>query len=171
MDNRTESRLVQANNGRLAGGVIDGHNVKAQRALFDVALAKEVMRGANKGFVFSLGDAQFDKREGISVEADEVELAFGMLRHMVSGNEDIAEAPQVPVSICFPTHACLQRLKLLRLGRGRGWAGKTAAHLPLHGRKSDSSEHLPPWLLHEYKPIQDKHKSRGRQDFLRPRDL
>ena len=105
MDNGTESRLVQANNGRLAGGVIDGHNVKAQRALFDVALAKEVMRGANKGFVFSLGDAQFDKREGISVEADEVELAFGMLRHMVSGNEDIAEAPQVPVSIRFPTHA------------------------------------------------------------------
>ncbi len=54
MDNGTESRLVQANNGRLAGGVIDGHNVKAQRALFDVALAKEVMRGANKGFVFSI---------------------------------------------------------------------------------------------------------------------
>ena len=33
MDNGTESRLVQANNGRLAGGVIDGHNVEAQRAL------------------------------------------------------------------------------------------------------------------------------------------
>jgi hypothetical protein len=61
----------------LAGGVIDSHNVRAQRALFDVALAKEVMRGANKSFVFSLGDAQFDKREGISVEADEVEFAFG----------------------------------------------------------------------------------------------
>jgi hypothetical protein len=34
-----------------------------RRGHFDGALAKEVMRGANKGFVFSLGDAQFGKRE------------------------------------------------------------------------------------------------------------
>jgi hypothetical protein len=59
VNNRTERGLVQANNGRLAGSIVDGHNVKAQRALFDVALAKEIMRRTNEGFVFFLGDAQF----------------------------------------------------------------------------------------------------------------
>jgi hypothetical protein len=54
MDNRTECRLVQANERRLARRVIDGHNVKTQRALLDVALAKEIMRGTNQGFVFFL---------------------------------------------------------------------------------------------------------------------
>lgn len=64
MDNGTESRLVQANRGRLAGGVVDGHNVKTQRTFSDTALAKEVMRGSmNQGFVFFLGAAQFRKRE------------------------------------------------------------------------------------------------------------
>jgi hypothetical protein len=63
MDNGTESRLVQANNGRLAGGVVDGHNVKTQRTFSDTALAKEVLRGMNQGFVFFLGAAQFRKRE------------------------------------------------------------------------------------------------------------
>jgi hypothetical protein len=63
MDNGTGSRLVQANRGRLAGGVVDGHNVKTQRTFSDTALAKEVMRGMNQGFVFFLGAAQFRKRE------------------------------------------------------------------------------------------------------------
>jgi hypothetical protein len=79
-------------NGRLAECVVDVHNVKTQRTFFDMTLAKEVMRGTNQGFVFFLGDAQFgkrefafhreasanfDEREGISVEADEVKFAFG----------------------------------------------------------------------------------------------
>jgi hypothetical protein len=63
VNNRTERGLVQANNGRLAGSIVDGHNVKAQRALFDVALAKEIMRRTNEDFVFFLGDAQFGKRK------------------------------------------------------------------------------------------------------------
>jgi hypothetical protein len=120
----TESGLVKANDGRLAGSVIDRHNVKAQRALLEMALAKEIVRGANEGFVFSGGDAQFgeaefafdgktsanlNERQGITIEADEVEFTLGMLRHVVSGDKNIAEAPRVPVSIRFPTHACLQR--------------------------------------------------------------
>ena len=40
MNHRAESGLVQANDGRLAGGVINGHNIKAQRALLEMALAK-----------------------------------------------------------------------------------------------------------------------------------
>jgi hypothetical protein len=165
MNNWTASGLVQANNGSLAGRVIDGQNVETQRALFDMALSKEIMCGANEGFVFFLGNAQFgkpelafngeaganlDERERIHVEADEVEFALGMLRHIVSGNEDIAEVPQVPVSIRFPTHACLQRLKFLLLGSARGRVGKIVARLPPHERKSDLPEHLPPSLLLEH---------------------
>jgi hypothetical protein len=63
MDNWAGRGLVQANNGRLAGSIVDGHNVKAQRALYDMALAKEIMRGANEGLVLFLPDAQFGKRE------------------------------------------------------------------------------------------------------------
>ena len=60
----TENGLVQANDGRLAGSVIDSHNVKAQGAVLEMALAKEVMRRSmNQGFVFFLGAAQFRKRE------------------------------------------------------------------------------------------------------------
>lgn len=54
---------MQPNDGRLAGRVVDGHNIEAQWALFQMALAKEVMRGANEGFVFFLSDAQFGKPE------------------------------------------------------------------------------------------------------------
>ena len=93
--------------------------------------------------LYGEASANLDERERISIEADEVEFAFGMLRHVVSSNEDIAEAPQAPVSIRFPTHTCRRRLKLLLLGSGSGWVGKTPARLPLYGRKSDSPEYLP----------------------------
>lgn len=63
MDIRAERGLMQANNGRLAGSIVDGHNVKAQTALYDMALAKEIMCGANEGLVLFLRDAQFGKRE------------------------------------------------------------------------------------------------------------
>src|SRR5260370_26502854 len=66
------------------------------------------MPGANESFVFFRCAAQFgkrelalyseasanlDERECISVETDQIEFAFGMLRHVVSSNEDTAEAP------------------------------------------------------------------------------
>src|SRR5208283_1017008 len=69
------------------------------------------------------------EREGISIEADQAKFAFGMLRHMVSGNKNIAAAPQVPVSIRFPTRACLQRLELLLLVSGRDRAGRPRRNL------------------------------------------
>jgi hypothetical protein len=94
--------------------------------------------------------ANLDERECISLEADQIEFAFAMLRHVVSSNEDIAEAPQVPVSIRFPTHTCRRRLKLLLPGSGSGCVGKTVTRLPLHERKSDSPENLPPSFLPEY---------------------
>jgi hypothetical protein len=123
------------------------------------------MPGANESFVFFRCAAQFgkrelalysqasanlDERECISLEADQIEFAFAMLRHVVSSNEDIAEAPQAPVSIRFPTHTCRRRLKLLLLGSGSGCVGKTVTRLPLHERKSDSPENLPPSFLPEY---------------------
>ena len=70
---------------------------KTQGTFFDLALAKEVMRGTNQGFVFSLGDAQFGKRE----------LPFTARR------------------VRTPTSARMSpRLKLPRLGHGRGWGRK-----------------------------------------------
>jgi hypothetical protein len=127
---------VKPDNMRTAGIVLDGDDIKAQRTLLDVTFAEEIMRGANEHLVLLFGDAQFrqgglifrgaagadlDDGEGIAIVPNEVEFTFGARRHVIARNENIAEAPQVPVSIRFPTHAHLQRLVLIWLRRGVSW--------------------------------------------------
>jgi hypothetical protein len=48
---------MQPNHRRLAGRVLDGDNIEAQRAVLDVAFAEKIMGGAEKDFVFFLADA------------------------------------------------------------------------------------------------------------------
>ena len=50
---------MQAENRGRAGRVVDGHNVKPQRAFLDVAFVQEVVRGADKHATLLRGNAQF----------------------------------------------------------------------------------------------------------------
>jgi len=120
----------------MARSIFDGDDVEAHRTILDVAITKEVVSGAQEHFVLFFGDAEFgssglifgrttgahfDDGQGVAIEADQVDFAFGMGRGVIASDENIAEAPQVPVSIRFPAHAYLQRLELICLRRGRCW--------------------------------------------------
>jgi len=90
--------------------------VEAARALADVALGEEALRGADDHALFVGGDAElgergelfacgarayFDEGEGITVVADQIDFAFGAARHEVACDEDVAVAPEIPVGVGF----------------------------------------------------------------------
>jgi hypothetical protein len=59
---RAESSFVEADNGRDSGAVVDGDHIKTQRAIANVPVAKEIMRGANQYVMLLARDAQFRQR-------------------------------------------------------------------------------------------------------------
>jgi len=137
----------------MAGGVLDRDDIEAQWAALNVAFTKKVVRGTDEHFVFFLCDAElrgsrlvfvrkpgthFDDGQCVSVIAYKVDLTFSTGRNIIARNEDIAEAPQVPLSIHFPTHAYLQRLLLLRLFGGCSCITETFPRPPLHAGKPDT---------------------------------
>src|SRR5690349_14139947 len=100
----------------MARSVVNGEDVETERTLGNVALSKEVLRGANEDVLLSFGDAQFrkrgerivadgaradfDKRQRRAVVTDEIEFTFRSARHKVSRDEDVALAAKIPVSVC-----------------------------------------------------------------------
>lgn len=57
-----EGVFVETKCGGGAGAVVDGHDVEAARALADVALGEEALRGAHDHALFVGGDADLGER-------------------------------------------------------------------------------------------------------------
>lgn len=112
---------MEANDRRMSRSVVNGEDVESERTLGNVALSKEVLRGANEDVLLSFRDAQFrkrgerivadgtradfDKRERRAVVTDEVEFTFRSARHKVSRDEDVALAAKIPVRVCLAANA------------------------------------------------------------------
>ena len=54
---RAEGVLMQSDNRRLAGGIIDGDDIEPAGALGDVALRKEMLGGSSQYVLFAWRDA------------------------------------------------------------------------------------------------------------------
>src|SRR5271165_3306902 len=137
----------------MAGMIVDGHNVETHRAIANAALAQKIMRSADQDVMLFLRDAElgqrglpfhggtgahFDEDERVAVVADQVYFAFTARGRVIARDKEVAEAPQVPVSIRFPAHARLQRLLLLRIGGGVDAITQAMARLPAYQCKPDS---------------------------------
>ena len=104
---RAESSFVQADNGRLAGCIVDRDDIETKPAILDVPLAKKIVRSAEKNFVLLFADAQLrlcrlvfehlahanlHHGKSVAVEADGVQFAFCAQRHVVSSDKDVGGA-------------------------------------------------------------------------------
>ena len=55
LGSEAEGVLVKAGDGWVARAVVDGHDVKPARALFDMSFRKEMLRGANDEMLLFFG--------------------------------------------------------------------------------------------------------------------
>lgn len=116
----TEGVFVKTDCRGGAGPVVDGHDVEAARAIADMPLGKEALRGAHHHALLVGGDAEFgerreffacgsraylNKRQSCTVVADEIDFAFGAPGDEVARNKNVAVAAQIPVGVSFTANA------------------------------------------------------------------
>src|SRR4029077_306384 len=116
----TESVLMQAELGRRAGAIVDGHDVKATRGIADVALGEKALRGAYDHALLVGGDAQLRERgeffargscayfhegERFAIVPDQIDFALGAAGHEVPRDKNVAMLAKIPVGIGFSADA------------------------------------------------------------------
>jgi len=115
-----EGVFVEADFGGVAGEVVDGEDVEAAGRIGDVALGEKMLGGANYDALLVGGDAElgegseffaeragadFDESESFAVVADEVDFAFGGTGRVVTRDEDVTAAAEIPVGVGFAADA------------------------------------------------------------------
>ncbi len=112
---------MEAEDRRLMRGVIDGDDVETNRAVWrELALAKEVVGGADEDLMLGAGDAElgqrvlmvggsagadFNEDEAGAIEGDQVDLALVVVVHVIACDEDVAEVAEIPVGVGFAASA------------------------------------------------------------------
>lgn len=123
---------MEADDGGLAGAVINRQDVEAEGTFIHVTFRKEALRGAHHHALLFPSHAEFrqcgrvffhcthsnlDKRQRLAVVADQIQFAFDSARHVVLGDEHVPLAPQIPIRVSLSANAGAARFQLLRFTR------------------------------------------------------
>src|SRR5580704_2420496 len=148
-----ESILMQADDRRLAGRIIDGHDVEPAWAFANTAFRKKVLRGAGQemlltrcyaqlrqgGHFFAHGArADFNEGERFAIVADHIDFALCDAGSEVARDENVAVAAEIPIGVSFAANASLAGFVFSCIGRRDFALAQAFSRSPMDGLENQS---------------------------------